>query len=390
MSEYDSFVVNHSPRGVFGVDSHKKTGGILQEYRCKKVLVVYDSMIGQLGIADKVIGSIEAAGIEVVRYGDVEAEPTSNSVNIIGELGRAQQVDAVVGIGGGSSLDSAKGANLMLSNPGPLEDYIGKNRGVKPLAKKFPLVLLPTTSGTSAEITPVFVVTESATGKKTGAICRSDVAIVDPAFMLGIPPRVTASTGMDMLAHVTESLVNPLPHWMTEMMDEEVIRLAFRYLPVVFRDGNDLDARAKLAFACMTAGYAMADKGTYIGHAVVDRITNRVHCPHGQACSAGVLVAVRYAALARPSVLRPAAHAIGISDELDDKAIAKAVYQAYRDLVLLLEQKTLHDFALDDEYIEFMCEDLPNDVRWKRCPPPDFALVSRVLKEEWENKPFSV
>ena len=386
MSQEVAFTVNHSPRGIFGIGSHQKTGNVLMEYGCKKVLAVYDAVIGSLGIADKVIDNIEKAGIHVVRFGDVAAEPDSASVNIIGELGRREGVDGVVGIGGGSSLDSAKGANLMLSNPGPLEDYIGANRGKKPIIKKYPLVLLPTTSGTSAEITPVFVVTETATGKKTGASNRGDIAIVDPIFMENLPAKITASTGVDMLAHVTESLINPLPHWVTEMMDEEVIRMTFRYLPVAFHDGHNMEARSRLAYACMLAGYAMADKGTYLGHAIVDRITNKVHCPHGQACAAGVLVAVRYAALTCPEKLRPAARAIGISDSLSDEELGCEVYAAYRNLAAELNQKTLHDFGLDETYIQEMCRNLPEDVRWKRAPMPEMANTLRAIREEYEGK----
>lgn len=384
MSEFGTFVVNHATRSVFGVGSHRQTGDILKEMGCRKVIVVYDPTIGALGIADKVIDSIHCAGIETVRFGEAEPEPSARSANRAGALARSEQVDGVVGIGGGSSLDTAKAVNLLTANPGPLEDYIGANRGIKPILKKFPLVLLPTTAGTSAEITPVFVVSDSETGKKTGARNRGDVAIVDPSFELGIPPHVTASTGIDMLAHVTESLINPAPHAMTELLDEQVISLVFRYLPRAYQDGQDLEARTQLAFACMVAGYAFADKGTYVGHAVADHIANRFHYPHGVACSLGILVAVRYAVAACPDKVHRIARAIGLPADQSEREVGQSVLDAYRKLIRSLGLKNMREMGVDQALIQTIVSELPNDVRFRNNRyHPDYELTAAVLREEW-------
>mgnify|MGYP000089047663 FL=1 len=383
MFSCDTFTVDHSPRSIFGIDSHKHTGAVLQRYGCRKALVVFDPMIGQLGIADKVITSIASCGIETICFGTVKPEPDSDTLNRAGELGRSHCVDCVVGIGGGSSLDTAKGANLLLSNPGPIEDYIGVNRGKRDIIKKHPLILLPTTARTSAELTPVFVVSESSTGKKTGASNRGDVAIIDPSFEFCIPPQATAATGLDMLAHVTESLINPKRHWLTELLDEQVISLVFRYLPRAYEDGSDIEARCQLAYACMLAGYAMSDKGTYIGHAVADRITNQVHCAHSVACAPAILVALRYAVLACPEKLRPVARAIGLDLSLDDTALADTVLESYRTLIRKLNLNNLRSSGIDSNHLRFIAADLPHDNRWNRTPAPDAALARQALEMEW-------
>lgn len=388
MNDQNSFIVNHATLAIFGIDSHEQTGTTLKDMGCKKVIAIYDPTIGTLGIAGKVIANIRGSGIEVVEFDGVVADPTSDVVDMAGALGRRECVDGVVGIGGGSSLDTAKGANLLLANPGSISDYIGANRGKTLIKKGYPLVLLPTTAGTSAEITPVFVVTEKSTNLKTGASNRGDVAINDPQFTLQAPPHVTATTGIDMLAHVTESITNPKIHWMTDFMDEKVIELTFRYLPVAYQNGYDLEARTQLSFACMTAGYAFADKGTHIGHAIADRISNKFHWAHGMGCALGLMVAVRYAIKAYPNKIRRIAGAIGlpVNADMNDDTVGGMVLEAYRSLQTTIGLKSMKQMGIDEDLIEFIISDLPNDRRFKNNPyAPDYKTVATAILEEYQS-----
>ena len=384
MSEQNLFVVNHSTRAIFGVGTHAQSGSVLRGWGCKRALCVCDPVIWQLGIADRVGRSIEQENIEVVWFDQVASDPTSDLVDRVGTLGREAKVDCVVGIGGGSTLDTAKGANLLLSNPGTIADYIGVNRGKRPIEKKIPLLLMPTTAGTSAEITPVFVVTHSETKQKTGASNRGDTAIIDPTFALDLPAHVTAATGIDMLAHVTESLINPKPHWLSEAMDELVISLVFRNLPAAYDNGHDLHARTQLAYACMIAGYAFADKGTYLGHAVADRISNRFHYSHGVGCALGLPVALRYAIKAHPEKVRRISAAIGLNPDLPHGELAQSLLDAYRTLQRRIGLKSMKEMGLDQQFISFVASDLHHDVRFQNNPyAPNYSLAKEALFEEF-------
>lgn len=386
MDKEEIFVTDHSTISIFGAGSYKRAGTVLSERNCTRALIVYDPNMKALGITEKIISEINAANIEVTEFGEVHPDPTSEIIDLAGELGRKAGADCVVGVGGGSSLDSAKGANLLLSNKGSISDYIGVNRGKMTIEKRYPLVLLPTTAGTSAEVTPVFVVTESATGLKTGAINRADVAIVDPSFGLGMPPHVTAVTGIDMLSHVTESLTNPKQQWLSDMMNENVIRLIFKYLPVAYKNPNNLEARTQLAFACLTAGYAFADKGTHIGHAVADRISNRFGHAHGVGCALGLLVALRYSAVCYPDKINKIASAIGLEPSLDERERGRRVVDEYRKLMRALGLKCMRDMRVDMDLVDFIAGDMPNDIRFRNNPyAPDYDLVARVLREEFES-----
>jgi alcohol dehydrogenase class IV len=185
-----------SPNPVlFGAGTSRQTGLKLRELGCKKVLVVYDKGIKASGIADRIIANINEAGIETVCFDGVLADPPDWSVEEAGALGVRENVDGVVGIGGGSSMDSAKAAKLLLTNPPPINQYFGREGVVtKP---SVPLIVIPTTAGTGSETTPGGVITDTKNNIKSniaGTGCTVNLGIVDPELTLGLPPSITAST----------------------------------------------------------------------------------------------------------------------------------------------------------------------------------------------------
>ena len=143
------FNINHMTPVLFGPDTSLQTGARLKALGCTKVLVVYDEGIKKAGIPDKIIASIKEAGIGVAVYEGVKADPPDYTIDEGAEIGRKEQVDGVVAIGGGSSMDTAKAINLMLTNPTPVKQYLGARAMLKPGK---PIILIPTTSGTSATV----------------------------------------------------------------------------------------------------------------------------------------------------------------------------------------------------------------------------------------------
>lgn len=386
MNYQEVFSVNHAVPAMFGVGVSELIGKKMKELGATKVLFIYDTAMKQLGTGPKLAEFIRAEGIEVIEYFEILHEPTSDQIDEIGNMAREVGVNGLVGLGGGSSMDTTKAVNLLLSNPGSICDYISANRGKKPIVKKYPAVFIPTTAGTSSEVKNNFVTTDSTTGKKTGANCGGDLALIDPALTIGVPPYVTAYTGMDMLAHAAESLTNAAPNWMSDFMDEKAIELIFQYLPTAVADGKNMEARTMLSFACFVTGYAFADKGTHIGHAIADKLSNEYHFPHGVGCALGLPVAMRYAAEACPDQVRRIAKCIGIAeyDTLPEKEIGEKVIAAFNDLRLKVGFKTMKQMGVSEELIDYIIQEFPNDVRFKGKPYcPDFEIAARALRAEY-------
>jgi alcohol dehydrogenase class IV len=228
---------------LFGTGTSKLVGEKLREFGCKKVLVVYDAGIKNSGLADRIIKYINDAGIAAVTYDGVQADPPDWSVNEAGEIGLREKVDGVVGLGGGSSLDTAKGAKMLQTNPPPINQYFGRTGIVtKP---SVPLVVIPTTAGTGSECTPGGVITDTKNNVKTniaGTGCAVNLGIVDPELTLGLPPAVTASTGMDALCHAVESYTSMLSNSFCELTGKKAFTLIGKYLVRAYENGADLEA----------------------------------------------------------------------------------------------------------------------------------------------------
>ena len=379
------FNVTYLIESIFGIGSSEQLGKRLKEYGCTKILYVYDPAMGMLGFAEKVRAVMEAKGIETVDFTGVVSEPTTIMVDEAIKIARDAKVNGVVGFGGGSSMDVAKMVGAMLVNEGCIGDYVGKNKG-KPMKSFSPIVLMPTTAGTSAEITRGAVVTDSTTGFKTSAKQRGTLAIIDPQFTAGLPPSATASTGIDMLSHATESFINHKPHWLSDVLDEKAIELIFKYLPRAVKDGSDMEAREQLSFACMMTGYAFGDNGTTMGHAIANRISDKYHYAHGVGCGLGLYVVVRYSVLGNTEKMLRMAKAIGIDvpENPDIAEIGKQVVEAYDNLQKCVGMKTMRKMGLDEAFIEKAIEELPSDYRFKGSPyAPDFKLVNKAVWEAY-------
>lgn len=384
------FNVTYLIESIFGVGASEQLGKRLKEFGCTKVLYVYDPAMGKLGYAEQVRKYMDAEGIESVDFTGVVGEPTTIMVDEAIKIARDAQVNGVVGFGGGSSMDVAKMVGAMMVNPGWIGDYVGKNKG-KPMKKFSPIVLLPTTAGTSAEITIGAVVTDSTTGRKTSAKQRGTLAIIDPQFTAGLPAAVTAFTGIDMLAHATESFTNHKPHWMSDVLTERAIELIFKYLPRAVANGQDMEAREQLSFACMLTGYGFGDKGTTMGHAIANCISDRYHYSHGIGCGMGLFVVARYSVHGNTEKMLRMAKAIGIEvpENPDIDEIGKQVVEAYDNLQKTVGLKTMREMELTEDFIQGVIDYLPNDYRFKGSPyAPDFEIVNKAVWDAFNMEAF--
>ncbi len=267
---------------VFGNGAIDLLGEKVKELGCKKVICVYDSGVKAAGIAPRAEASLKAAGVDYVVFDSLTADPTDEQVNACGAMAIEAGVDGVVAIGGGSSMDCAKAAALLLNHPAPIQQYFTAPPSFLECA--VPVIHVPTTAGTGSEVTQVAVITCSADHSKPSIFMHSALAIIDPELTLTVPPHVTANTGLDAFTHAAEAITAKGRNPRSELLAKTSIEKIAKYLPKAYDDGSDLEARTELCLAANWAGIAFADTDVHLGHNLADGISVTFHTPHGYNC----------------------------------------------------------------------------------------------------------
>ncbi|ORT52274.1 alcohol dehydrogenase [Vibrio sp. qd031] len=253
-----------------------------------KPLLVTDETIVKLGLTDKVTQTLSKHNVESVLFGHVTPNPTAELVREGKQAYLDNDCDCFIAVGGGSPIDCAKAIRVMVSNDGDICDYNGINK-VKNSGDFF--IAINTTAGTSAEMTSNSVITDTVTSTKMVIIDDKqipDIAVNDPTIMIGLPSHVTASTGMDALTHAIEAFVTPGNHTLTEPTAAEAIKLISQWLPVAVEDGENIEAREKLACGQYLAGMAFNSAGLGLVHAMAHQPGATHDLPHG-VCNAILL-----------------------------------------------------------------------------------------------------
>ena len=276
------FTFNTTPSIVFEAGSAGRFGQIAGKRLGQTVLFVTDPGLRKLGLCDAAISSLEGVGASVAIFDSVEADPSLATVMKAVEAGRSAGVTGVAGFGGGSSLDVAKVAALLLGSGEDIDGAWGVGQAKGP---RLPLVLVPTTAGTGSEVTTVSIITVGEEEKRgvSSAILLPDIAVLDPALTLGLPPAITAATGVDAMVHAIEAYAsknannNPL----SKMLARQALRLIGANIEKAVFDGKDVDARGAMLLGSMLAGQAFANSPVAAVHALAYPIGGTFHVPHG-------------------------------------------------------------------------------------------------------------
>jgi alcohol dehydrogenase class IV len=276
-----SFTFQTAPNILFEPGATGKTAGLVAQFGAGRVLLVTDRGVRAAGLTKAAEESLSAAGIHLTIFEDVVADPPSHVIESAAELCRRENIDAVLSIGGGSALDTAKLVAYLAKTPDRLDDIYGVG-----LAKgqRLPLLLAPTTAGTGSEVTPISIVTTPTTEKKgvVSPCLLPDWAILDPLLTLGLPPAVTAATGIDAMVHAIESYTsanrkNPL----SDQLARQALSLLSSNIRTAYADGQNLEARSNMLFGSMLAGMAFANAPVAAVHALAYPIGAIFHVPHG-------------------------------------------------------------------------------------------------------------
>ena len=272
-----------APHVLFGSHTAEKLGEHLERLHASRVLLISDRGLEKAGLVAQVRTWASRPGITVETFTDVEPEPSVETVRRCAGAAAEGGFDAVVGLGGGSAMDVAKTAAMLLGNSGDVLDYIGQNRVPK---KGVTSILLPTTAGTGSEVGrgALFYVREhNAKESIFSPYMLTDLALIDPVLTASCPPGVTAASGIDALCHAIESYTSLSATPLSEPYGERGIELIARWLPAAVADGKDMAAREGMALGCLYASLSLANATSHAVHALAYPLQGHNRITHGLA-----------------------------------------------------------------------------------------------------------
>jgi alcohol dehydrogenase len=278
-----SFDFRPGTRVVFGPHSVKRVAEFAREQGAERVLVVTDPGIVGAGHAQRVEHILQAEGLGVVLFDRVRENPTTGCVESCVKVAKAASIDTLIGLGGGSSMDTAKGCNFILTNGGRMHDYWGVGKAKAPM---LPLIAIPTTAGTGSECQSATLIADEHTHQKMACLdpkAAARIAILDPVLTLSQPPRVTACTGIDAIAHAVETAVTTARHPLSLMYSHNAFKLCVPSFPRVIQNPGDLEARGRMLLGAAFAGMAIENSMLGATHAAANPLTAHFDVVHGMA-----------------------------------------------------------------------------------------------------------
>lgn len=288
-----------APEIVFGEGALAMIGRYASNFGANRVFVVTDSGVVGSGLVEKVVGSLKAVNVQAVLYDRVSPNPRDHEVMEGVAAYRDAECDVIVGLGGGSPMDCAKGISVVSTNGGTILDFEGIDKVAVPGP---PLICIPTTAGSSADVSQFAIITNVAQKVKVAIISKStvpDVALIDPAATLSMDRHLTLCTGIDALVHAIEAYVSSASSDLTDVHALEAIRLLHRYLPEVLDRLDDPWLRNRVMLASLEAGLAFSNASLGAVHAMAHSLGGLLDLPHGE-CNALLLehvVAFNYPAV---------------------------------------------------------------------------------------------
>jgi alcohol dehydrogenase class IV len=336
----------------FGFRTVESVGVEAKSLGASRALLVTGKVIVKTGIVQRVTDRLEGIKFDLF---EVKAEPTIEVAQAVADRVRGAAYDLVVGVGGGSSMDTAKLAAGFASNPGPAKSFVGNNIFAK---EPLPSIMVPTTSGTGAELTATSVVTvEGHKRSINSSMLLPSVAVVDPDLTASMPPGVTAATGMDALCHNTEAYLSALSSPITDSAALEGIRLIVQNLEEAFMDGSNRLARESMSLGAVMGGIALQAKMVY-GHSIGNTLATRFNLPHGVSCGLPLPYIISNYAVACAPKLKKLAEAYGVDPSAEPPALGLAIAEKARSIVAGVKTPiTLKDIGVPKKELGILADE---------------------------------
>ena len=321
------------PTLLVGPGSSARLGQAIAGFGHCKILIVTDSIISKLGLLQGLTDALTAGGADFVVFDEITPDAPIPLIEKGIDCFRQHGCDAIVAFGGGSSMDASKAIAVAISNPKPLRQLAGYFKGLRAPVK---IYAVPTTAGTGSEVTVAAVISDPAKHQKLVIVDPRMVpkmAALDPTLMTGLPPHITAATGIDALTHAIEAFIG---HWTTPYSDGmalAAVGLIFGNLRAAYHNGQDLQAREKMALASTYAGFAFTRANVGYVHAIAHQFGGLYHTPHGLANAIMLPLVLRYSApvVTERLALLAVAAKLGTDDE-NHELLAKKFLDAVEQL----------------------------------------------------------
>lgn len=338
---------------ITGSGSSEKVGEETRKLGVKKVLLVTDGVMTKMGMVEPIRKSLAEQGIQVVLFDGVNTEPTVDYVTQGVELFKQNGCEALVAVGGGSPIDTAKAISVMASNPGSIEQYKGLHNIPNP---GFPVVAIPTTAGTGSEVTIFTIITDTKTDVKMliGSVyCLPRVAIVDPLLTLSCPRGLTAAVGIDALTHAVEAYVSLKAQPMSDIFALSAIELISGNLRQAWANGQNVEAREKVMLGALQAGIAFSNASVALVHGMSRPIGAYFHVPHGASNAALLGVVTEFSLIGNPERYAHIAQAMGEDVEgLSPMEAAQVAAEAIENLIQDIQIPSLKALGVDGKKLE--------------------------------------
>ncbi len=365
----------------FGAGSRKVIAEEVAKRGYKKALIVTDKDLIKFGVADQVIAVLKDANIPYEIFDEVKPNPTVKNVKAGIAAFQAAGADFMIAIGGGSSMDTSKAIGIIINNP-EFSDVVSLEGVANTKKKSVPVIALPTTAGTAAEVTINYVITDEENVKKMVCVDPNDIptlAIIDPELMLSMPRGLTASTGMDALTHAIEGLIT-LGAWeMSDMFETKAIEMIAKWLPKAVENPSDIEARDGMATAQYIAGMAFSNVGLGLVHGMAHPLGAYYDIPHGVANALLLPFVMEYNQEAAKAKYRTIAEAMGVdTSSMSDDEAADAAVKAVKDLAIRVRiPQHLSEIGVPESGLPTLAQAAFNDV----CTPgnPRQTNVEEIL-----------
>lgn len=382
ITSYEIFVPT-----LMGSGASLRTGLKVKQMGLKKVLLVYDKGLKDVGIADIIADNLKNAGIEIVIYDKVLPDPPDTMVEEGAVMARSEKIDGILAVGGGSSMDTAKGINVLINNEPPIMQYFGVQKNLKP---GVPMVFIPTTSGTGSEVTNMCVISCTSRGNKDSVVspvCVASLAIIDPDLTMGLPPKMTAATGVDALAHAVESITGAQANPLSDALAREAIRIIAKWLPVAYHDGKNAEAREQMIIASTFAGMAFTNGLVHLGHSIGHTLGAKFHIPHGIGCGIALPEVIEYTSKTEYKKVRMICECLGVDvkEDASPEEIGAEAKKALRALIKSVGIPNLKELGISLEDVLKVAPLVTADTGFALVPYRiTAARVAEMLKSAYD------
>lgn len=343
---------------TFGRGAAERLPELIRNYHINHLMVVYDSGVKAAGIAERVLEQVEKAEVPYTVFDRVIPNPTNEVVEEAAALAQAAGADGFVAVGGGSSIDLAKAVNVLMTNDGAIGEYGGMNLVKNPC---LPLIAIPTTAGTSSEITNVSALIDTEKVIKyvviDNNIVPSDV-IADPEFTRTVPQSVTAATGMDAITHAVESYISNEATPLTEYNSLKGLQVLYENLPKAVENGNNMEAREQMMLGCIITGFGFSNANLGLVHGIAHTLSAHFGLAHGMANATVLPYVMEYNADSCPEKMIRMAQVIGLKTSGDQEKDKYLLSQELLKLTKRIGIRTLSEQGIREEDFDMLAEDV--------------------------------